>query len=455
MSANFPNRKRLSSRISLFLYTLFIFVICIQCVQAANTYNFVKQWGSSGSDIAIDQSGNIYIADFMGNMIQKVTSDGVPLIPWGLGTNQFTGPRGIAVDSGGNVYSTDYLSNRVQKFNSDGIYLMQWGTNGSGDGQFYLPRSIAVDSGANVYVADSGNHRVQKFTSDGTFVTKWDVFSWPSTSDSLRDIAVDTGGNVYVVDYFGNRIQKFNSDGTDGRQWGLSGSGSDDGKYQFAEGIAVDAEGNVYVVDNNNSRIQKFTSNGTFVTKWGSFGNDPGQFKYPTGIAVDTKGNIYVADHGNYRIQMFSPSRTPVITITQRPSIIFAGFTASPVQGSSPLTVQFNDTSTSNNSEISAWSWDFGDGTTSLVRSPSHTYTIAKNYTVILNVANADRTEIMIKPRFIMVSAPPTSVPTSVVTSPPPATKPTPNPIKQQLSLLTAVVSVGVVCLLHMVMRRK
>ena len=87
---------------------------------------------------------------------------------YGAGDGQFDGPGGMAVDASGNVYVADYGNHRVQKFTSTGAYVAQWGTHGSGNGQFNGPEGVAVDAGGNVYVADFGNNRIQKFTGTGS-----------------------------------------------------------------------------------------------------------------------------------------------------------------------------------------------------------------------------------------------------------------------------------------------
>ena len=79
----------------------------------------------------------------------------------------------MAVDTTGNVYVADTDNHRVQKFTSTGSYLTQWGTYGTGNGQFNRPFYVSVDATGDVYVADTGNHRVQKFTSTGTYLTQW------------------------------------------------------------------------------------------------------------------------------------------------------------------------------------------------------------------------------------------------------------------------------------------
>ncbi|KJU81430.1 NHL repeat containing protein, partial [Candidatus Magnetobacterium bavaricum] len=170
----------------------------------------------------------------------------------------FSYPNGIAVDSSGNVYVADEDNHRIQKFSSSGVFLAKWGSKGSGDGQFYYPGGIAVDSSGNVYVADTYNDRIQKFSSSGVFLAKWDSkgsgdgqFYYP------YDIAVDSSGNVYVVDASNDRIQKFSSSGVFLAKWGSKGSG--DGQFYYPDGIEVDSSGNVYVADKYNNRIQVFS----------------------------------------------------------------------------------------------------------------------------------------------------------------------------------------------------
>ncbi|MCK4734430.1 MAG: 6-bladed beta-propeller, partial [Methanophagales archaeon] len=138
--------------------------------------HFITKWGIEGSGdgefqcpygIAVDSSGNVFVADEGNTRIQKFDSDGHFIIKWGsrgTGDGEFFWPHGIAVDSSGNVYVADANNNRIQKFDSDGTFITKWGSEGTGDGEFFWPHGIAVDSSGNVYVADSNNHRIQKFT---------------------------------------------------------------------------------------------------------------------------------------------------------------------------------------------------------------------------------------------------------------------------------------------------
>ncbi len=312
---------------------------------ANGVYAYINKWGSQGSGdgqfvyphgIAIDSSGNVYVADSGNSRIQKFTSDGTFITKWGtegLGDGQFYEPTAVAVDSSGNVYVTDVSLHRIQKFTSDGTFIRKWGSEcvfnsvppgggcvdpdgagplSLGDGQFNGPYGIAVDSSGNVYVTDSGNSRIQKFTSTGTFITKRAItVPGPGGSWSPFGIAIDSSGNVYVSDLSNNRIEKYTGlPGTFITHWGTEGSG--DGQFDWPLDVDVDNSGFVYVSDLHNNRIQKFTGGGTFITQWGTEGSDNGQFRYPDSVAVDSSGRVYVADDHNYRIQVFLWKLIPI-----------------------------------------------------------------------------------------------------------------------------------------------
>ena len=119
--------------------------------------------------------------------------------PW-----YFFWPHGIAVDSSGNVYVAETWNCRVQKFTLSGQFVTRWGGEGSGDGQLNYPNGIAADSSGNLYVADTENHRIQKFTSSGQFITKWGSSGSVQGQFNLPiGIAVDSSANVYAAAVYG------------------------------------------------------------------------------------------------------------------------------------------------------------------------------------------------------------------------------------------------------------
>ena len=80
-------------------------------------------------------------------------------------------PGGLTIDTEGNVYIADWRNDRIQKFSPDGRFLMQFGTSGAGEGEFNRPSGVAVDQDGVIYVADWLNNRLQVFEPDGSFIT--------------------------------------------------------------------------------------------------------------------------------------------------------------------------------------------------------------------------------------------------------------------------------------------
>ena len=283
------------------------------------TPSYDAKWGNYGYGngqfrsavgVAVDGSGNVYVAEYDNNRIQKFSASGAYITQWGSlgsGDGQFQSARDVAVDGNGYVYVTDFLNHRIQKFDGSGAFVAKWGSLGTGNGQFDNPTGVAVDGSGYVYVTDFNNNRVQKFDVSGAFVTQWgSLGSGNGEFDGPTGVAVDGSGYVYVVDYNNHRIQKFDGSGAFVAEWGSNGSG--DGQLMNPQNVAVDGSGYVYVTDFNNNRVQKFDVSGAFITKWGSNGSGDGQLKLPTGVAVDGSGYVYVADFGNNRIQKFVPA---------------------------------------------------------------------------------------------------------------------------------------------------
>jgi len=252
--------------------------------------------GSVG--VAVDGIGNLYIADKDSERVREV-SGGVIITVAGGGRNQLGGnipatsallsPAGVAVDSAGNLYIADYLNNVIRRV-SDGVISIVAG-NGffgfAGDNgpatssQLNDPLGVAVDAAGNVYIADSYNARIRE-VSEGVIATvagNGSPYGFsgdgdPATSAQLNSpagVAVDSVGDVYIADTANNRIRKV-SNGviTTVAGNGIAGFSGDNGPATSAElnlpsGIAVDSAGNLYIYDTYNSRIRK-VSNGVIAT---------------------------------------------------------------------------------------------------------------------------------------------------------------------------------------------
>jgi uncharacterized protein (TIGR03437 family) len=243
----------------------------------------------------------------------------------GLNYARFNSPAGVALDNDGNVYVAEQNNHRIRKITSAGmVSTLAGNTNGYLDAtgtsaRFNTPNGVAVGVSSGsvyVYVADYNNNRIRRITSAGVVITVAESFT---EFDSPNDVAVDVSGNVYVSCFDNHRIYKINTSGTvsllaGSTQGYREGTGAA-AQFNNPNGVAVDAVGNVYVADLDNNRIRRITSDGKVTTLAGSgtYGNADGQgtaaqFSEPAGIAIDAAGNVYVADFSNHRIRRITPS---------------------------------------------------------------------------------------------------------------------------------------------------
>ena len=258
--------------------------------------------------IAVDDSGNVYVADRDNHRVQVFNSslDHASTVGFfGSGDGQFDRPEGVAVDGSGNVYVADTGNDRVQVFDFSLDHAATVGSSGSGGGQFSSPSGIAVDGSGRLYVADTGNHRVQVFDSSLEHVaTVGSRGPGDGQFNRPSGVAVDGSGNVYVADRNNHRVQVFDSSLDHMATVGsYAGRGQGDGQFSRPSGVAVDVAGNVYVADASNRRVQVFNSSLDHMATVNASAD--GQFGYVDGVAVDGSGRMYVADSGNYRVHAF------------------------------------------------------------------------------------------------------------------------------------------------------
>jgi sugar lactone lactonase YvrE len=262
-------------------------------------------------------------------------------VPGQPGTSDGTGsaagfnhPIGVAMDPSGNAYVADSQNGTIRKITPAGLVSTLAGTagisgssNGTGPAaSFSQPAGITVDKSGNVYVADQDNSLIRLVTPSGQVST---FAGAPGNSGSANGagpaasfnrpagVAVGPNGNLYVADTLNSTIRMITPDGLVSTLAGSAGTtGSVNGigasaSFYLPEGLAVDAAGNVYVADTGNSIIRKITSSGQVSTVAGTAnlqGSTDGPaagalFNNPAGVAVDSLGELYVADTGNSTIR--------------------------------------------------------------------------------------------------------------------------------------------------------
>jgi hypothetical protein len=191
---------------------------------------------SSPIGIAQDASGLLWVADSLNHTIRKITTGGVVTTFAGSagvagsadGTGsgaQFNHPAGLAVDSSGNVYVADAANNTIRKISSTGVVTTLAGLAGSSGTQdgtgsgarFNNPGGLAVDSSGELYLADTGNSTIRKITASGVVTT---IAGLPGISglmdgtggyawfDQPEGLTLGTDGNLYVADTGNAMIRK-------------------------------------------------------------------------------------------------------------------------------------------------------------------------------------------------------------------------------------------------------
>jgi YD repeat-containing protein len=305
---------------------------------------FVAKFGAKGSGneqfkgptgVAVAASGAIYVADTENNRAQEwePVPASAPLVTSqfgskGSGEAQFNEPRGVAIDSSGNLWVADTENSRLEKLSASGGFLAAYGSHGSGSGQFSGIAGVAINqSTGNIYVSDRHNMRIEEFSSSGAFVRAFGFgvsdgeIKFEVCASSCRaglegagngefhtplGLTIDQSSNVWVADYGNNRVQEFTAAGEFVAAYGTAGTGNV--QFKNPEGIVYD-DGNLYVTDTYNARVEEISTTGAYVGQFGSYGTGKGQFKRPSAIAVNSvTGNLYVGDKGSARVEEFTPA---------------------------------------------------------------------------------------------------------------------------------------------------
>jgi sugar lactone lactonase YvrE len=310
--------------------------------------------------MARDAQGNIYVADTYNHTVRKISTSGLVTTlagsPGQRGSADGTGsaarfysPKGIAVDGSGNVYVADYENCLIRKITPGGVVTTLTGAvdadgkaiYGATDGtlaqaRFANPFGLALDSKGNLFVSDNGNGTIRKITPGGVVSTvagtaltfgAVDGTGAGAQFSSIYFMTVDGQDNLYVADGGNSAIRMVSPAGvvtTFAGTLGQSGYVNDPDKLKamFNEpyGVAFDGTGAIFVSDTYNQRIRKILPTGEVTDFAGSdagflggFANGAGKnskFSYPSGIVADATGNLYVADQWNNTIRMVAPTGT-------------------------------------------------------------------------------------------------------------------------------------------------
>lgn len=305
--------------------------------------------------VTLDTAGDFFIADKFNHTIRKVALDGTITTVAGTGQQGYSGdgglatnaqlfrPNAIALDSSGNLYIADQFNNVIRKVSVSGIITTVAGSvqGYCGDGGPAIdaclngPVDVAIDAAGNLYIAEFGNNDVRKVDTNGIITTiagnhtqGYSGDGGPATAAELNGpgcVTLSPTGDIFVCDQGNERIRKvsggiittFAGNGTAG----YSGDGGPATSAQLSgPGCArLDRSRNLYIADGVNERFREVLVDGTIVTVAGNgtgiFSGDGGPALNagfnPTGFTISTSDSIYFADRSNNRVRLLTPALQP------------------------------------------------------------------------------------------------------------------------------------------------
>jgi serine/threonine protein kinase, bacterial len=238
--------------------------------------------------IAVDADGNVYVADDGSNSIRKITPPGVVSTLAGSGSAgstdatgiaaSFDYPADVAVDGSGNVFVADQNNYKIRKITPSGIVNTFAGNgtsvslDGKGTAAGFSGLSGIFFNAGNLYVTD--NNSIRKITPDVTVTTiagKSDSYGFQDGTGlsalfwGTNSITVDANGFMYVADAGNEVIRQISPEGIVTLLAGaVQVGGADDGpalKARFGDpsSVAVDSHGNIFVADQTGHTIRKLT----------------------------------------------------------------------------------------------------------------------------------------------------------------------------------------------------
>ena len=369
------------------------------------------QLNLTGDGLCRDKYGNIYIAEVNNHVIRKITaSTGIITTIAGIGISGYNGdnipatnaqlyePYDVIMDTAGNIYICDFLNNRVRKITaSTGIITTIAGTGVAGysgdngpatNAQIRHPEGMCLDRLGNLYIAGYQSYNIRKVDTSGIITTfagttgGYSGDNGPATNAQINatNVSADSLNNIYIADQFNSAIRRV--DATTGIITTIAGNGvagysGDNGPatnalLHFPTCIFIDSQQNIFISDQGNGAIRKINAITNIITAVAGNGtrgysgdNGPATNAELIGVGVflDDTGSIYISDGLNNRIRkVYYCHGNPIASYMDTGSIV-RGFTYT---GTTRL--------------MDSVKWNFGDGGTSTLMNPVHTYTANGTY---------------------------------------------------------------------------
>jgi uncharacterized protein (TIGR03437 family) len=291
----------------------------------------------SPRNLAVDDAGTLYISEFEGHRVRKITTDGKISSVAGTGQAGYRGdglaatgallsyPAGLALDRSGSLYIADSGNGRIRKIYSSGLIGTVLG--GSTSTPLVGPIAVTVDSLGTIYTADS-SFVVRAFTIGGKWIDFAGIGAPAYAGDGAAAakasltavhelLASRYSTSVYIAD--GVRVRSVDMAGVirtyagDGFMHSVGdGLAPTQAILNQPSAVALDSKGSLFIADTGTQRVRQIWQNGSIATAAGTgtaaLGADGpaatnSPLNFPMGVAVDAAGNLLIADTYNHRVR--------------------------------------------------------------------------------------------------------------------------------------------------------
>jgi hypothetical protein len=272
---------------------------------ALGYYGYTGGGYTGGQNLAIDNSGNVWVASIG---LSKFSNAGVAISPsagYSGTSGGISSPMDIAIDAAGSVW----LANRygsLSKYSNSGTAIS--GPTGYTDSSFTANfYGVAIDTSGNAWVANYGGGSFSLFSNSGTVLSPTNGYYGGGLSNPYG-VAIDGSGNVWAPDYINQALSKFSASGS-----AISPTGGYyGGGLNTPQHIAIDSAGKVWVANFNGNTVSVFTNSGTALTNNPAYGIGSGIYG-PVNVAVDGSGNVWVTNYNGSLTQLVGAA-APVVT---------------------------------------------------------------------------------------------------------------------------------------------
>lgn len=295
---------------------------------------------SVSSAIAIDGSGNAWVANISNNSVSKFSTTGSALSP----ANGFTGgglkqPYAVAIDPAGNVWTSNFANSSVTKLSSTGMAISP--SAGYTSAGISGPLSIAIDGAGNAWIGNGTNNSVTKLSTSGFLLAQ---STNVASISQPYGVAIDAAGNVWTANLGNNSISKLSNTGT-----AISpSSGYTGGGVSTPFAVAIDGSGNVWTANSNTaaSSFSEFANTGTAISP--SVGFTGGGLNAPLGVAIDGAGSAWGTNYPTNSVSRLSGTGATISPATGYTSGAINGPQGIAIDGSGDVWVanQYGSTAT-------------------------------------------------------------------------------------------------------------